>query len=108
MQSRVQCSGGSGLVLGMLNVFQLPTTLAGFHSGARACRVRQDAVFVLSLFRYARLGWVWSDAPGGCAVPRPCLWVLVFFRADVASTGTRLVGVILFSDCLDLIVTYHE
>ena len=48
--------------------------------------VRQLAVLMLSLFRYARLGWVWSDAPGGCAVPWPCLWVLSF-RADVASTG---------------------
>ena len=49
--------------------------------------VRQDAVFTLSLFRYARLGWVWSDARGGCAVPWPCLWVFFSSRANVASTG---------------------
>ena len=56
------------------NIRRLP--LGGSSlSSLTSCRFH-----ALSLFRYARLGWVWSDAPGGCAVPWPCLWVLFFPR----------------------------
>ena len=51
--------------------------------------VRQDAVFMLSLFRYARLGWVWSDAPSGFSVPWPCLWVFFFFALMLRRLVTR-------------------
>ena len=43
--------------------------------------VRRLAILMPTLFRYAHRGWVWFDTPGRFAVPRPCLWVLIFFGA---------------------------
>ena len=81
-------SGSSGLVLGMLNVFQLPTTSAGYHSGGSGLSSSTGCRFhALSLLLCASqtgvvrcTGWLCSSLALSMGV--------FFLHADVALTGS--------------------